>query len=106
MKEKKRQEREAEKKKEEEELAAIKAEKKKEADEKLAQQARRVAADKKVKEMLRTKGFSTQVIARVAAAEKGNRSCSIKLSLCPLRMKLNCWRTKKKGRQPAKIDAS
>jgi hypothetical protein len=70
MKEKKRQEREAEKKKEEDELAAIKAEKKKEADEKLAQQAGRVAADKKVNQMLRKKVFSTQVVARWAAAEK------------------------------------
>jgi hypothetical protein len=70
MKEKKRQEREAEKKKEEDELAAIKAGKKKEADEKLAQQAQRVAADKKVHEMLKKKGFSTQVIARGAAAGK------------------------------------
>jgi hypothetical protein len=70
MKEKKKQEREAEKKKEEDELAAVRAEKKKEAAEKIAQQAQRVAADKKVDEMLKKNGFSAQVITRGEADEK------------------------------------
>jgi flagellar biosynthesis GTPase FlhF len=70
MKEKKKQEREAEKKKEEDELAAVRAEKKKEAAEKIAQQARRVAADKKVDKMLKKNGFSAQVTAREEATEK------------------------------------
>jgi hypothetical protein len=100
MKEKKKQEREAEKKKEEDELAAVRAEKKKEAAEQIAQQARRVAADKNVDEMLKKNGFSAQVIARGKAAEKRQKKLLDKaFAVSPVD-------EEQVEERPAKIDAS